>query len=80
MAEGASEGSVSFILKNIHNTHHLNIDVMKFDGTNTFGLWRCEVLNALNAQNLENSRVARETNGNGREGLEENEQNDIWSY
>jgi len=42
----------SFVVKNIHNIHHLKIDVVKFDGINNFGLWRCEVLDALNAQNL----------------------------
>jgi len=60
MAEKASEGSGSFVVKNIQNLHHLNIDVVKFDGTNNFGLWRCEVLNALNAQNLEDSLELQE--------------------
>ena len=52
IAKEASEGRGSFIVKNIHNIHHLKIDVVKFDGINNFGLWRCEVLDALNAQNL----------------------------
>jgi len=38
MAEGASEGSDSFVVKNIQNIHHLKIDVVKFNGTNNFGL------------------------------------------
>jgi len=25
------------------------IDVVKFDGTNNFGMWRCEMIDALNA-------------------------------
>ena len=29
--------------------------MVKFNGTNNFGLWRCEVLNALNVQNLEDA-------------------------
>ena len=38
---------------NIH--HSSKIDVVKFDGTGNFGMWRCEVLDALNAQNLEDT-------------------------
>ena len=37
------------------NPHPLRIDVAKFNGTNNFGMWRCEVMNALNAQNLEDT-------------------------
>ena len=37
------------------NIHSMKIDVEKFNGTNNFGLWRCEVLDALNAQNLEDT-------------------------
>ena len=33
----------------------MKIDVVEFDGTNNFGLWRCEVMDALNAQNLEDT-------------------------
>ena len=53
MAEETFGGSDSFVIMNIQNIHHLKIDVVKFDGTNNFSLWRCEVLNALNMQNLE---------------------------
>lgn len=28
--------------------------MVKFDGTNNFDLWRCEMLDALNAQSFEN--------------------------
>ena len=31
------------------------IDVVKFNGTNNFGMWRCEVMDALNASNLEDA-------------------------
>ena len=31
------------------------IDVVKFNGTNNFGMWRCEVIDALNASNLEDT-------------------------
>jgi len=55
MTEEASEGSDFFVVKNIHNIHHLKIDVVKFNGTNNIGLWRCKVLDELNAQNLEDS-------------------------
>ena len=30
-------------------------NAVKFDGTNYFGLWRCEVLDALNTQTLEDA-------------------------
>jgi len=49
MAKETSDESSSFIVKNIQNYHHTKIDVVKFDGTNNFRLWRCEVLDALNA-------------------------------
>ena len=32
----------------------MKIDVVKFDGKN-FGMWRCEVMDALTASNLENT-------------------------
>ena len=60
MAGEASEGSGSFVVKNIQNIHHLKIDVVKFDETNNFELWRCEVLVALNAQNLKDSLELQE--------------------
>ena len=47
--------SGSFVVENIQNVHHTKIDVIKFDGTNNFRLWRCEVLDKLNAQNLEDT-------------------------
>ena len=34
---------------------HPRIDVGKFNGTNNFGMWRCEVMDALNASNLEDT-------------------------
>jgi len=43
MVEEASEESGSFVVKNIQNIHHLKINVVKFDGTNNFGLWRCKI-------------------------------------
>ena len=55
MVEEASDRSSSFVVKNIQNYHHTKFDVVKFDGTNNFRLWRCEVLDALNAQNLEDA-------------------------
>ena len=38
----------------------MKIDVLKFDGTKNFRLWKCEVLNALNAQNLEETLELQE--------------------
>ena len=37
----------------IMNPHPLKIDVVKFDGKNNFGMWRCEVMDALTTSNLE---------------------------
>jgi len=37
------------------NIHQLKIDVMKFDGTNNFDMWRYEVMDALTALKLEES-------------------------
>jgi len=37
------------------NPHPLRIDVVKFDGKNNFGMWRCEVMDALTASNLEDT-------------------------
>ena len=34
---------------------HPRIDVVKFNDTNNFGMWRCEVMNALTASNLEDT-------------------------
>ena len=35
------------------NIHQSKINMLKFDDTNNFVRWRCEVMDALNAQNLE---------------------------
>jgi len=37
------------------NPHPLRIDVVKFNGTNNFGMWRCEVMAALTTSNLEDT-------------------------
>ena len=34
---------------------HPRIEVVKFNGTNNFCMWRCEVMDALNASNLEDT-------------------------
>ena len=34
------------------NPQPLRIDVVKFDGKNNFGMWRCEVMDALTVQIL----------------------------
>ena len=34
---------------------HPRIEVVKFNGTNNFGMWRCEVMDALNASNLKDT-------------------------
>ena len=47
MTRETSDGSDSFVTKNIQDVHHMKIDVVKFDGANNFRLWRCKVLHAL---------------------------------
>ena len=37
------------------NPHPLKIDVVKFDGKNNFGMWRCEGMDALTTLNLEDT-------------------------
>ena len=34
---------------------HPRIDVVKFNGTNSFGMWRCEIMDALTTSNLEDT-------------------------
>jgi len=38
------------------NPHPLRIDVVKFDGKNNFGAWRCEMMDVLTASNLEDTQ------------------------
>ena len=37
------------------NPHPLRIDVVKFNDTNNFDMWRCEVMDALTASKLEDT-------------------------
>ena len=37
------------------NLHPLRIDGVKFNGTNNFDMWRCDVMDALTASNLEDT-------------------------
>ena len=39
----------------IMNPHPLKIDVVKFDGKNNFGMWGCEVMDALTTSNFEDT-------------------------
>ena len=36
MADETTDGSNSFVMKNIQNYHYTKIDMVKFDGTNNF--------------------------------------------
>ena len=38
----------------------IKIDVVKFNNTNNFGMWRCEVMDALMTSNLEDSLCLKE--------------------
>ena len=60
MAGETSSVSHSLVVKNIQNVHHMMIDVVMFDGTNNFGLWRDEIMDTLNAQNLEDTLELQE--------------------
>ena len=55
---GDSTSTVKFM-----NSYPLKIDVVKFDGKNNFGVWRCEVMDALTVSNLEDTlRVEKKRN------------------
>ena len=47
-------GGSTSIVKTI-NPHPLKIDVVKFDGKNDYGMWRCKVIIALKASNLKDT-------------------------
>ena len=49
MVGETSSGSNSFVVKNIQNVRYMKINLVKFDSTNNFRLWRYEVMDALNA-------------------------------
>ena len=49
MAE-ESQSTVQFV-----NPHPMKIDMVKFEGKNNFGMWRCEVMDALTASNFEDT-------------------------
>ena len=42
------------------NPHLTKIDVVKFDDMNNFGMWRCEVMDALMASNLKDTLQLKE--------------------
>ena len=44
-----------YIVKKSVNPHPLRIDVVKFDDKNNFGMWTCEVMDALTTSNLEDT-------------------------
>ena len=54
-------------LKIVHplsmNPHPLEINVVKFDGKHNFGIWRCEVMDALTTSNLEDTLRLKKARG-----------------
>ena len=42
------------------NPHLMKIDVIKIDGTNNFGIWRCKVMDTLTASNLKDTLRLKE--------------------
>jgi len=60
---GDSTSTVKYV-----NPHPLKIDVVKFDGMNKFGMWRCEVMDVLTASNLEDTlRLEKKRNSTSEE-------------
>jgi len=51
--EKMTEDSISTV--KFINPHPLRIDVVKFNDKNNFGIWRCEVMDALTTSNLEDT-------------------------
>ena len=47
-------GDSSSIVRTV-NPHPLKTDVVKFDGKNNFGIWRCEVMEVLTTSNLKDT-------------------------
>jgi len=47
-------GESQSVIKSL-NQHPMKINVVKFDGKNNFGMWRCEVMDALTASNLKDT-------------------------
>ena len=47
-------GESTLMVKSV-NPHPLRIDVVKFDGKNNLGMWRCEVMDALTTSNIEDT-------------------------
>ena len=47
----------------IMNSHPLKIDMVKFDVKNNFGIWMCELMDAVTASNLEDSMLGRKAGG-----------------
>ena len=39
------------------------IDVVKFDDTNNFEMWRCEMMDALTASNLKDTMIEKKAGG-----------------
>ena len=48
--EGVVEGTSDVKTVQSLIIHSMKIDVKKFNDTNNFGFWRCEVLDALNGK------------------------------
>ena len=48
-SSSTSTGDSSSGMNTVQNMsfHHAKIDVTKFDGKTNFGMWRCEVMDAL---------------------------------
>ena len=57
---------------------HPRIDVVKFNGTNNFGMWRCEVMDALTASNLEDTLHWRKARFNYGRRLGQDELYGMW--
>ena len=67
----------------VKSVSHLptKINIVKFDGTNNFGMWRCEVMDALTASNLKDSLRLEENSGETSEKrLGQDESDGVWHH
>ena len=65
---GESQSTVKSV-----NQYPMKIDMVKFDGKNNFGMWRCEVMDALTASNLEDTLRLKKNGGDFSKGLGQDE-------
>jgi len=58
----------------------VKIDVVKFDGTNNFEMWSCEVIDALTISDLEDALCLKESRRRLLKGLGQDELDGMWRH